>query len=109
MIASTSRTPNTRAASATCSKIARASTRIRAPDLDLAEACRAGAVAGAHHLFRLPFAAIWHAPQSPMFAPCDRRTCVPELGRDAAVARVFQHADALAAADLPTDFAAELE
>ena len=41
--------------------------------------------------------------------PADGRAGVPELGGDAAVAGVLEHADALAVAHLPGDLAAELE
>src|SRR5262249_40366750 len=50
-----------------------------------------------------------HTPQGPMLRSRDRGTRVPELGRDTAVARVLQHAHALAVAHLPPDLAAELE
>ena len=44
-----------------------------------------------------------------MFRAGDSRAGIPELRGDAAVARVLEHADALAVANLPADFAAELE
>src|SRR5262245_1252440 len=109
MMTSTSDTPPARAACITCSKIACGSTRIGAPYLDLAEARRACAVSGAHYLFGLSLAAVGHAPQRPVLAPGDGGARVPEFGGDTAVTRVLQHADAFAAANLPTDFAAELE
>src|SRR5271157_1889117 len=84
-------------------------TAISAPDLDLAEARRAGPVTRAHHLLRLSFAAVGHAPKRPVLPPGNRLAGIPELGRDAAVARVLQHADALAVPDLPRDLAAELK
>src|ERR1017187_841503 len=108
-MASTSVTPCARAASTTCPKMASALSGIRAPDFDFAEARGAGAVAGAHHLLGLAFAAIGNAPQRPVFAAGDGRAGVPKLGGDAAVAGVLQHADALAVTHLPGDFAAELE
>src|ERR1700691_207779 len=111
-IASTSATPSARDASATRSKRAwqrAASIGIGATDLDAAEARRAGAVARAHNLLRLPLAAVGRAPQRPVLGSGDGRASVPEFRRDAAVARILQHADALAAADLPADLAAELE
>src|SRR6185503_3385348 len=84
MIASTSVTPCDRAASATCAKMACASTRIRAPHFDLAETRRAGPVAGAHYLLRLALSAIRHTPQRPVLPPRDGRAGVPELGRNSA-------------------------
>src|SRR5262249_20554475 len=47
--------------------------------------------------------------EGPMLAAGNRGAGVPKLGADAAVTRVFQHADAAAALDLPPDFAAELK
>src|ERR1022692_2751059 len=108
-MASTSVTPCARAASTTWPKMASALSAIGAPDFDFAETRGAGAVAGAHHLLGLAFATIGDAPQRPVFASRDGRAGVPELRRDAAVAGVLQHADALAVAHLPGDFAAELE
>src|SRR5882672_7508807 len=102
-MASISVTPSARAASTICSN------SIRAPDLDLAEARRAGSVAGAHHLFGLALAAVGNSPQSPVLATGDGVARIPEFGRDAAVAGVLEHADALAVTDLPADFATELE
>ena len=66
-------------------------------------------MAGAHHLLGLPLAAVRHAPQRPVLRPGDGRAGIPEFGRYPAVAGVFEHAYALAAAHLPADFAAELE
>src|SRR5574340_383990 len=85
------------------------SPRVGAADLDAAEACGAGAVPRPHHLFRLAFAAVGNAPERPVFGPGDGRACIPELCGNATVARVLQHAYTLSAADLPADFAAELE
>src|ERR1035437_474033 len=82
---------------------------ICAPDADRAEPRGAGAVARSHHLFRLALSAIGDAPEGPVLGAGDGGAAVPELGGDAAVAGVFQHADALAVADLPPDFASELK
>src|ERR1700728_1551802 len=118
-MASTSSIPSARAAPATCSNssvhFSRGSgptpllLRISAPNFDAAEARGAGAVAGAHDLFRLPLAAIRRAPEHPMFGPGDGRARVPELRADSAVTRILQHAYALAVANLPPDLASELE
>ena len=57
----------------------------------------------------------WPLPQfgTPHSVQCSRSgdggAGVPEFRGDAAVAGILQHADALAVADLPADFAAELE
>src|SRR5579864_5998347 len=104
---STSVTPSARAASTTWLKISSAC--IRAPDFDFAEARGAGAVAGAHDLFGLAFAAVRNAPEGPVLRSGDGGARVPEFGSDAAVAGILEHADALAVADFPADFAAELE
>src|SRR5437588_10869396 len=85
------------------------SLRIRAPDFNLAETRRAGAVARAHHLLGRPLAAIRDAPQRPMFGAGDGDAGVPELGRNAAVTRVLEHARAPAVPNLPGDLAAELK
>src|ERR1022692_4363801 len=82
---------------------------ISAPDLDAAEARGTSAVAGTHDLLRLPLAAVGRAPQDPVLGAGDGRAGVPELRRDAAVAGILQHPDALAVADLPAHLAAELE
>src|SRR6266536_3332187 len=92
-------TPRARAASNTWSKMAGASTRIRAPDFDFAEPRGAGAVARAHHLLGLAFATIGHPPEGPVLATGDGLAGIPKLGRDAAVAGIFQHADAPPVAD----------
>src|ERR1051326_3335562 len=105
-MASISVTPWARAASSTCWKT---SSGIGGPDLDLAKTRRARAVAGAHHLLGLPLAAVGNTPQGPMPAVRDGDALVPELGGDAAVAGILQHAHAAAVVDLPGDFAAELE
>src|ERR1035437_7617408 len=111
-IASISVTPSARAASTTCPKTvsaASALSRIGAPDPDLAKPRRAGAMAGAHNLLGLPLAAVGHAPQGPVLRPGDGRAGIPEFGRYAAIAGVLEHADALAVAHLPADFAPELK
>src|SRR5438046_475037 len=109
MMASISVTPSERAASTIRPKSSSSLSGISAPDFDLSEARRAGAVPGPHHLFRLPLAAIRNAPQVPVRAPGDGIASVPELRRNAAIARVLEHADAFAVADLPARLAAELE
>src|SRR5690349_6762021 len=106
---SRSPTPCSRAASTAMSKMRSNSLRIRAPDFDLAEAGGARAVARAHHLLGLALAAVGDSPERPVFPPGDGSAGVPELGRDAGVARVLQHADAASAFDLPPDLAPELE
>src|ERR1700730_14202815 len=114
MMASISVTPSARAASTTWLKISSAGiplagaplSGIRAPNLDLAETRGAGAVARTHHLLRLSFAAIGHAPQCPVVAVGDGVTGVPELRRDAAIAWVLEHADALTMTNLPAHLAA---
>src|ERR1017187_4949420 len=111
-MASASAMPRARAASATWSKMAwhrTGSIGIGAPDFDMAEARGTRAMAGAHDLLRLPLAAVGCAPEHPVLGSGDVRAGVPELRRDAAVARILQHADALAVPDLPADLAAELE
>src|SRR4051812_45594178 len=107
-IASTSVTPRARAASTTCWKTS-ALSRIGAPHLDFAEPRRARPMPRPHHLFRLALAAIGNSPQGPMPPVGDRHARVPELGRNAAVARILQHAHAPAVVDLPRDLAPELE
>src|ERR1035441_7719033 len=106
---STSSTPCARAARTTWPCTADASTGIRAPNFNVAEARGAGAVARAHYLFRMALAAVRNAPKGPVLRPGDGRTGVPELRRNAAIAGVLQHAHPLAAAHLPGDLAAELE
>src|SRR5690349_3293028 len=89
--------------------MAAASTGIGASHFDFAEPRGAGAVARAHHLFGLAFAAVRNTPESPVLRSGNRLAGIPELGRDAAITGVFQHADAAAVTDLPADLAAELE
>src|SRR5713226_839935 len=99
-MASTSATPSERAAAATCPKIASQRARVSsaslicAADPDFSEPRRARAMAGSHHLLGLSLAAVGRAPQRPVFRPGNRRAGIPELGADAAVAGIFQHADA---------------
>src|ERR1700678_1834517 len=111
-MASASAMPKARAARTTCPKMAwqrAASIGISAANLDAAETRGACAVAGPHDLLRLPLAAVGRAPQHPMLRSGDGRASVPKFRRDAAVARILQHADALTLANLPPDLAAELE
>src|SRR5258705_8498160 len=82
---------------------------IRPADLDSRESRRARSVTCPHHLLGLPLAAVRRAPQRPMLRPRDRRARVPELRADPAVARILQHAPALAVPNLPGDLAPELE
>src|SRR2546427_9824010 len=112
--ASTSSTPRPRAASVTRPKISSQRSRgsssgICASDLHLAEARGRGAMSGAHYLLRLPLATIRRPPQRPVLRSRDGRAGIPKLRRDAAIARVFQHARALSLANLPADLAAELK
>src|ERR1700722_6115075 len=86
-----------------------ASTGIRGTHVDVVEARWACAVAGADGLLGLSLAAIRDAPQPPMIAIRDGGARVPELGGDAAVSGILQHANALAVLDFPGDFATELE
>src|SRR6266568_7585307 len=85
------------------------STGISCPDLDIVETRRAGAMPGPDHLLRLALAAIRNAPEHPMIAVGDGLAGVPELGCDAAIGWILEHAGALAIANLPRDLAAELE
>src|SRR5690349_18394185 len=121
VMTSTSRTPRARAAAAAAVKISSARFRVSsavsrtlltgigATDLDVAKARRTRPVACPHHLLRLPLSAVRRAPKGPVLRAGNGRAGVPEFGRDAAVAWVFQHADALAVPDLPADLATELE
>src|ERR1700722_6429308 len=85
------------------------SSGIRGSHFDVVEARGTCAVAGADHLLGLSLAAIRHAPQHPMIAIGDGRAGIPELGGDAAVGRILEHANAPAVLDLPADLATELE
>src|SRR5438270_6788429 len=114
-IASTSETPSDRAACWTNPKISWQRSRVKSSDSFIgdadfyaAEARRTGAMACPHDLLGLTFAAIRRAPQCPMLRTGDGRAGVPKFRTDAAIARVLQHANALTIADLPGDFAAEL-
>src|SRR5208282_5397302 len=82
---------------------------ISASHLDAAEPRRRRAVARAHHLLRLSFAAVWRTPECPLVARADGIEGVPELRRDSRVRRVLHHAQPLPAFDLPANFAAELK
>src|SRR5580704_1801951 len=82
---------------------------ISGSDLDVVESRRAGAMTGTDDLLRLALAAVRHTPQHPMVAIGDGRAGIPELGGDAAIGGILQHARALAIANLPGDLAAELE
>src|SRR5215510_3941233 len=66
-------------------------------------------MACAHGLHGLTLAAIWSAPESPKLFAANRVAGIPELRGDAAVARIFQHANLLAAFDFPADFSRELK
>src|SRR5579863_7619961 len=100
--ASTSAMPEDRAARCTSSNARRhccivrtgaaiASSAIRSSDGDIVETRRAGAVARADHLFRLPLAAIRYAPQYPMIPIGDGRARVPEFRGDPAVGGILEH------------------
>src|SRR5437762_11574711 len=82
---------------------------IGAAYFDVAEARGAGSVAGPDHLLGLAFAAIGNAPEHPLLAIGDGFARIPELGRDAAVGGILQHAYTLAVADLPGYLTSELE
>src|SRR5712671_2513113 len=81
----------------------------RASHLDIAEAGWGGAVAGAHHLLRLAFAAVRRAPKRPLIARADGVHRIPEFSGDAGVRRILDHVAKLAAFDLPGDLATELK
>src|SRR5271165_4273418 len=93
-ISSISRTPRAEAAFRAIPKTS--SSRIRAAHLNFAEPGGAGAVPCSHQLLRLALAASRNAPQNPVAAIGNGLARVPELGADAAIARVLQHSDALA-------------
>src|ERR1700722_1345040 len=67
------------------------------------------AVACAHGLHGLAFAAIGRAPERPVIPRAYPLAAVPEFGGDAAVAGIFDHAAELAAFDLPADFRGKLK
>src|ERR1035441_5956238 len=71
--------------------------------LHIAEACRSGAVPCAHYLLGLALTAVRRAPKRPMIARADCIATIPELGGDAAVARILDHAAFLAALDLRSE------
>src|SRR5580704_8887512 len=76
---------------------------------NVAEACGRGAVARAHGLHGLPFAAIGRAPERPIIARADGVAAIPEFGSDAAIAGIFEHARFLTVLDLPANFRGELK
>src|SRR5512143_3614798 len=78
-------------------------------DGDSPKARRTGAVAGAHGLHGLSLAAVGRAPERPVVAGADGIPGIPELGGDAGIRGVLEHAAELAALDLPSDLGAELE
>src|SRR5271166_311872 len=82
---------------------------ITGSNFDIAKTRRTRPVARAHHLLRLALAAVRNTPQRPVLARSDGLAGVPEFRGDAAISRVFEHANAFAVADLPSDFTAELE
>src|SRR5947207_866441 len=86
---SRSETPWARAASRAISKMRGNSLRIGGPDFYFLEARGGGAVAGAHDLLGLAFAAVGDAPEGPVVAAGDGRAGVPKLSGDAAVAGIL--------------------
>ena len=82
---------------------------IRAAHLHIAESCGRSAMAGAHHLLGLALAAIGRTPQGPSIARADGVHGVPEIGGDAGVRRILEHAAESAVFDLPSDLAAKLK
>src|SRR5580692_3486526 len=117
--ASTSVTPKAAAACWTAPNISRhslcdrmaspVSGGIRGSHFYIVEARRAGAVAGADHLFRLSLAAIRNTPQHPVIAIGDGGAGIPKLSGDAAIGGILEHASAMAVFDFPGDFATELK
>src|ERR1700722_9009877 len=73
-------------------------------DFDFAETRWRCAVACAHRLHRLAFAAIRSAPERPVIASTNCVATIPEFSGDPAVAGILDHAAFFAAFDLPTDF-----
>src|SRR6478672_8628638 len=63
----------------------------------------------AHHLLRLPFAAMRSPPEHPFVARANRIHRIPEFRSNPAVGGVSQHASALAIFNFPSNLAAELE
>src|SRR2546423_15076316 len=120
-MASTSRTPSLPAVSTANPKISSQRLRgsssdsrsplacIGAPDPDVAETRRTRSMARAHYLFRLSLPAIGRAPEYPVLGPRNGGARVPEFRGNAAVTGIFQHADAFAIANFPTDFTSELK
>src|SRR6266704_318074 len=70
---------------------------------------RRSPVARAHGLHGLAFSAIGRAPQRPVIEFANGVARIPELRCNSAVAGIFQHADLLAAFDLPADFRRKLK
>src|SRR6266403_619520 len=64
---------------------------------------------GAHGLHGLALATVGRPPKGPVRELADGVTGIPEFRGDAAVAGILQHADFLAALDLPANFRGELE
>src|SRR6266850_2162703 len=78
-------------------------------DAHIPEARRGCAVAGPHRLHGLALAAVGRAPERPVSELADGVAGIPEFRGDPAVTGVFQHADFLAAFDLPANFRRKLE
>src|SRR5258708_26634362 len=62
-----------------------------------------------HGLHGLAFSAIGRAPKRPVAKFADRVARIPELGGDAAVAGILQHANFFSAFDFPADFSGKLK
>src|SRR5439155_1512170 len=81
----------------------------RCPYIYVAKSRRRSPMPRAHRLHRLPFAAIRRAPKRPIILRTNRVARIPELRRNAAVARVLQHSRFFAAFNLPGNFRRELK
>src|SRR4029077_8448159 len=79
------------------------------PDAHVAETRRGSSVTCAHGLHGLAFSAIGRAPEGPVAELADGVAGIPELRGDSAVAGILEHADFLAAFDLPADFGGKLK
>src|SRR2546427_11394496 len=79
------------------------------PNFHVAKSCRGRAVSGSHHLLRLPFAAVRCPPEHPLIMGANCVQGIPELGGDARVRRIFQHASTLAILNFPSGLTAELK
>src|SRR2546423_552362 len=90
-------------------KSARSSGEAAAVASDQAFTGRTGAGAQVGQRARLALAAVDESPEPPLGAGADGVTGVPELGRDAGVGGVLQHAAPLAVLDLVGQLGAELE